>query len=247
MQVAERDGFSLVRAEAAGDGFVEAIAQTRFGGRSLSYYRHNVREQLERLGRSDFFTLMDDGAVIGTYALTPVDTVLDGERVPLLYRSNLSVATTHRGRGLGRWLVESALHWSGEQHSSPLSYGSIEAGNEASLRTVSAKAGIRLATIQNRLVYRQWGRRSAEVIVNPDASQVVSQLETAYDDCDIRFAEPRTGDYFAVCDDSRILAGARVHLNRLDIRDDGFSAGRLYAGLVRLFPPGRRRFWEDAR
>ncbi len=240
--VDERDALQLRHGTTVDNGYVDLLSTTRFGSGRLRYRRRRVTDTLRRLPETSFYTLHENGHVVGGYALTPVPIMFGDRALHALYRHSLVVGENHQGRGLGRWLVDTALGDMAKRSSVDVSFGSIEAGNRRSASIVTGDSSQMLCTLRSELLYRQWTRRSHRVSLNPDEALVRTSLDLGESDCLYRFAHRRNAPYYAVVENDRILAGAGARMNSIDLLPDGMSGGRLYSLLVSLLPPARRRF-----
>ncbi len=240
--VDERDGRQIYRATQVEPAYASLLSTTRFGTDKLRYRRRRVRETMDRLPATDFYSVYRNDCLIGGYALTPVDVSRGDDIHPALYRHSLAINEEFQGQGLGRWLVETALRDASRRQSCAFSFGSVERGNRRSSAVLASASTQSIGTLRSELFYRQRTKRSETVSLNPDDVLLRASLDASEADCVYRFASRRKAPYYAVVDNGRILAGASARLNSLDLLSPGMSPGRLYASLVKLVPPARKRF-----
>jgi hypothetical protein len=122
------------------DAFLAHLAQTEFGTRGLRFFMDAARQDATRLGRAHFLTLETaEGQVRGTYALVPGALVpsapADGDRVPSLYRTFLTVDPALSGQSVGRWLSGETRRLFCDEASGPVViYGFIDPDNARSMK-----------------------------------------------------------------------------------------------------------------
>lgn len=243
MTIIDQRGDQLIRRDPSMDpAYLELLSITRFGSDKLRYRRLRVAETVNRLPSSDYYTLFNAGRVIGGYTLTPVDVRQGADTYRAIYRHSLVIDERHQGKGLGRWLVATALEDQAGDPAVAFSFGSVERGNLRSAAILERSGVQSIGTLRSELIYRQWTNRSSVVSVDPDDDCVQAALDESEADCRYRFTRRRRAPYFAVVEGGNIVAGASARLNALDLRSSGVSPARVYSSLIRWLPPARRRF-----
>lgn len=230
------------------DEFITMLSGLRFGGDGLKYRRLNVAEQLARLPSPSYVELELNGHLVGSYMLA--NTSLESGKGPIdgVYRGLLGLEPDARDRGLGRTLVAETLRWIERcaiQAERPLlSWGCIEASNVRSMELLGSLGAERLGELESLTVFRQWPKRSIDAQrLEADALGDIEQgLATSYADCALRSVAGDTNGYWAVTDDTGIVAGARALLTRVDMTRTGSAWDAAWQRLLRFIPPAKRRF-----
>ena len=213
------------RRQDANPELLALLESVEFGGSGLRYRRKALADTLGRAGPTEFLYVDSSDAVVAAYALTQTDAFLAGRPLRAVYRGLLAVAPEYRRRGLGRRLVAMALD---QQHADrgaePLvSFGLVEAGNEASLGLLEAMGATDAGGLCSQLVYRQWPRPSGALRPLDYGSQrVFSELLGAGDrsrGLAIRTSEQLPAFGFVVGD--ALAAAARVGIATIDLGPGG--------------------------
>jgi len=227
---------------------IELLSKLSFGSEGLEYRRLDIAAQLARLPSPVFIELEQDGRLVGTYMVATTTLQTDAGRVTGLYRGLLGLEPGARERGLGKTLVASTLDWIdryARQHAEPLiSWGCIEAANRRSLGLLGSLGADRLAELEALTVFRQWPRRRVRAgqLATSEAGTIAVGLADSYADCAVCIEPLSASDYWAVTDDSGIVAGARAALTRVDMHRTGSAWDAAWRGLLRFVPAARRRF-----
>ncbi len=222
---ADQARLTIKRRHTAGDDIVRFLESVEFGGKGLRYRRKHLEQTLSKLGPSEFFTLGDQAAIVGSYALTGTSALIHGEPVAAVYRGLLAIAPSHRRRGLGRQLVESALaHLDETAAGGPLlSFGLIETANTASLRLLDSLGASDVGSIESRLVYRQWPRPSTR-LRRLDASwstEYAAGLAASTPASGLSVRTAAGFPVFALVDNDRLQAAARIGTTTIDLGPGG--------------------------
>ncbi|MEM9171640.1 MAG: GNAT family N-acetyltransferase [Pseudomonadota bacterium] len=130
------------------------LAGIDFGAESQVYQRH----RLDPAHYTDplWFTLKDGTQQIGSYLLDRCKLKQGEQTIDGVYRGLLTVARSHRGRGLSGRISATALDWLTRQSTAPfLSYGCVDVDNLASQRMLARQGFIPLGHLGSWLDYRQ--------------------------------------------------------------------------------------------
>lgn len=236
-----------------GRDFARRLGETYFGTEGVRYRRLGIAEALERLPDPVFFELWHDDQLVGTYALSETPLRLPGGAGTGLYRGLLTVKPEAQGQGLGKRMVDEALSHiraRGEALSHPLvTWGCIEGRNERSLGLLRSRGALELGRLETMLVYRQWPRprvdvTTIDVTTVDDAGRAVvdEALTESRADCGLSASASGAVPFYAVTDDTGIVAGARATVTRVDMERIGGLWDLLNDRLFRYVPPARRRF-----
>lgn len=203
---------------------VEFIESVHFGGEGLRYRRTGLARSLEPLDASTWLALRDQtDAVRGSYALASTTSALGEQQIRSIYRGLLAVDPVLRRRGLGKKLVEAAFERldSSAGGNPVLSFGLIERENTASRTLLESLGAAEVGTLESRLVYRQWPRRSQDLVPLSDQSLLEYELELSRQRAGLRLHAPGRLPAFGLIRGDSLTAAARVSISSIDLGRGG--------------------------
>lgn len=220
-------------------------ANTRFGQQDALYRRTALLSEIAYFRSAWFFTVHHNDVVVGCYVIDERHLQRAGQPVSGLYRGLLAIAPRHRRRGLARRCVRVAVEWA-LRHCAEiaLSYGCVDANNEASIAML-ASAGMRhIGTQGSVLKYHQWQRHvPARIAITEALTDSAASLRESLLAGDSLFdrGASETDEWITATDGSS-LAACRHRLVTLNLDPMQGVAGIITEHLLDAFPPGRRRF-----
>ena len=240
-------GLTLQASDRPSDAFIEQLAITRFGNSGLTYLRLDIAEQMARMRDSVFIELQHERQTAGTYVLAARPLrMLEGDCYGI-YRGLLTLGPQLRSSGLGRFVVQTTLAWlnrQAQQHDTPLlTWGCIEKENAPSIKLLASEGASPIGHLESFTVFRQWPRRliTTDTVPTTSSESIDDVLRECYADCALQMTGG-PAPFFAVTDDSGIVAGARASVTRVNMTSTGSFWDILNDKLLRHVTAARRRF-----
>lgn len=220
---------------------VEFWERIEWGTQGVLYTMPNITQTIADMGEPYFLTLEEEGKLVGGYAFNKTHVGVGVRRYPAFYRSLLAIAPSHRGRGLGKLLVEQAKHHFQEiLGQQGILYGYIEEKNLRSLE-VSQKVGYSPIGTFSVLLITRFSPKSKcaiEQVATSERDALVQCLETQYQDHALTNFEHsvRPDDYYILRRAEEIVAGIQVKKCHWTIEHLPGIGGRLLLGALSWGP-----------
>ena len=208
-----------------------------WGTQGVLYTMPSIAQSIADMSEPYFLTLDEEGELVGGYAFNRTLVGVGDRRYPAFYRSLLATAPSHRGRGLGKLLVEQAKHHFQEiVGQQGILYGYIE---EENLRSLEVSRGVGYSPIGTFSVllltrFSPKHRCAIEQVAASECDSVVQGLETLYQDHALTNFEHsvRADDYYILRRANDIVAGIQAKRCRWTIERLPGIGGRILLGAL---------------
>ncbi len=221
--------------------FLESII---FGHAGVRYRRLRLAHRWAQFYDPTIVCLWDKTELIGCYVLDPRRCLAKGKPVLGVYRGLLCVHPTYRRTEASTLLMRQARHelkQLGERTSEPaFSFGFVEANNIPSLSLLTRQGCEPFATLNARLIYRQWPKPTVPLTRVDNVSITELALPYASSLCDI--ADTRGKMRLSWEDEQGERIGANVAITALSMETLGSLNDWLVRWFVLPFPFAKRRF-----
>ncbi len=225
--------------------FVEFLQGIVWGSGGVRYTMHNVADTLNRLLNPHFFSLREKGRLVAVTTLNHKTLCLSGKTYPAFYSYGIAVDPSKRGLGYGTLLAEQGLQYGLSQIGRKgLFYGYIEAGNTASIRTIT-KVGrksigqyhvlfiSRLQPVDNSQLHNLTPTMKDQLI-HLLSQQYKNHALTDFDQ------SVRVDDYYIMKQGDEICAGLQCERHQLTIKLMPGASGLILVKVLPFIPVLRR-------
>jgi RimJ/RimL family protein N-acetyltransferase len=225
--------------------FVEFLEHIVWGSGGVQYTMHNVAQTLNRLKSPQFFSLMENGQLVGVTTLNQKVISLGGKFTPAFYSYGIAVDAAKRGLGYGTLLAEQRLRYGlskvGEKG---LTYGYIEATNTNSLKT-NTKVGSKSIGQYHVLVTNRWRPRDDARFQRLKATrrdELVQFLSNQYENHALLDLDQSVeiDNYYILEQGDKIVTGLQCQRHHLTIRHLPGATGQMMVKILPHLPFLRR-------
>lgn len=218
--------------------FAEFLERIIWGSGGVRYTMHHVAQTLKRLKSPQFFSLTENGQLVGVTTLNQKVVGLGGTVYPAFYAYGIAVDAAKRGRGYGTLLAEQRLRYGlSKVGDKGLTYSYVEATNTSSLKT-NLKAGSGSIGQYQVLVINRWRPRDEARCQRPKGTgreQLGQLLRSQYENQALVDLDQSVDldNYYTLEHGDDIVAGLQCQRHHLTITALPGASGRM---MVKILP-----------